>query len=81
MARLRSALIRLKIEALTCHHAGIVARRARSANVGPYGVDRACGRYPHFSHQRGAAIAAATHASQAVVDIGAGDQIKVGLAL
>ena len=80
MTRLQ-LLIRLKTEARTCHRAGIVARRAGSAHVGPDGVDRARGRYADISHECGAAITVATHAAAAAVDIGAGNQVEVGLAL
>ena len=69
----------LKIEAPPCHFAGVVSRQTSSANIRPYGVDRACRRDAYVSHKRCTAIPAASHASMFAIDIRAGDSIEIGV--
>ena len=70
----------LKIEAPPCHFAGVVSRQTSPANVRPYGVDRARGRYAHLSHQSGTAITAAAHPPQVAIDIRLGNSVEIGVA-
>ena len=67
---------KLEIEAPSCHQAGVVARQAGFANVGPHGVNRARRRDANLAHQGGAAIAVAPHSSALVIDERARDPIK-----
>ena len=69
------------METPPCHAAGIVARQARSANVGPDAVDRAGRGDADFPAQRGAAIADAARATVRVIDIGAGNSREIGFGL
>ena len=70
-----------EIETPPRHPAGVVSRQASPANVRPDGVNRARRRDAHLSHKGGAAIAAASHASQVAIDIDAGDSIEIAVAL
>jgi len=67
------------MKAPSCHLTGVIARQASFANLGPHAVDRARRRDADLPHQRGAAIAAASHASLFVINIGAGDSIEIGV--
>jgi hypothetical protein len=69
-----------KIEVPTGHLAAVVSRQAGSANIGPQGVDCACGRDAHVPHKGRAAIAAASHASVIAIDIFRWDSSEIGIA-
>jgi hypothetical protein len=70
----------LEIEASPSHFAGVISRQTSSANVRPCAVDRACRGDAYISHKRRTAITAASHASQAAIDIRMGASVKIGVA-
>lgn len=72
-------LVLSKAEVSARHLAGVISGQACYANVRPHGVDRACRRDAYFSHQRRAAIAIATHASETPIDIVVGNPVEVGV--
>lgn len=73
------AIEALEIKAPSRHFAGVIAGQASLANVGPQDIDRARRRDADLPNKGGAAISAASHASVFVIDIGAGDSIKIGV--
>ena len=63
------------------HPAGIVARQAGPAHLGPHRIDRARGRDPDLARERHAAIAVAAHAPQRIVDERGRDAVEIGIRL
>ena len=61
------------------HPAGVIARFARTADVGPQAVDATGGRNSNFADEGGAPITIAAHAGQSLIDERAGNEINVGI--
>jgi len=61
--------------------AGFIARFTSTANLWPNTVDRARRRNANLTHQGGATIAVALHASKMMVGKRAGDEIEIAIVL
>jgi hypothetical protein len=73
-------LVALKVEVPARRLAGVIAWRTISANDRPHGIDRAGCRNADLTHKRRAAITAASHAPQAVIDVCLGNPVEIGVA-
>ena len=61
--------------------AGLIARQAHSANLGPERINRARRRHADLTDQSGAAISFATHATVVVIDEESWNPIELGVVL
>lgn len=78
--RLDRIMVRLEMEASSCHLACFVSRQTSPTDVGSYGVDRACRRDADVSHKCHTTIAITSHAPILAIDIRRGNPVEVGVA-
>jgi hypothetical protein len=76
---IRTNLPGLEIEALSCHSAGVISGQTSFADVGPHSIDRARRRDADVPNKGRTAIAVTSHAAPLIIDVGAGDEIEVGV--